>query len=73
MLLEQIVNRVSLEPGVTGDSSGFNPNAFIQPLLGTYGNVGRNIPGDPSLVETDLSFREKLSTFREDEFAVPLR
>ena len=44
-----------------GPSQYFNPNAFIQPLNGTYGNVGRNILQGPSLVETDLSFAKKLA------------
>jgi len=42
----------------------FNPNAFIQPLPGTYGNVGRNILQAPGLAETDLSFT-KLFSFSE--------
>jgi len=37
----------------------FNPNAFIQPLNGTYGNAGRNILRGPRLVTTDLSFAKK--------------
>jgi hypothetical protein len=44
-----------------GPSQYFNPNAFIQPLNGTYGNVGRNILQGPSLVETDLSFAKKIA------------
>ena len=39
----------------------FNPNAFIQPLAGTYGNAGRNVLTGPNLVETDLSLCKKLA------------
>ena len=38
-----------------GPNLYFNPNAFIQPLPGTYGDAGRNVLGGPGLVETDLS------------------
>jgi hypothetical protein len=54
--------RPSLNPAFTGSLYGggpnqyFNPSAFIQPLPGTYGNVGRNILHGPRLVTTDLSF-----------------
>ncbi len=33
----------------------FNPNAFVQPLPGTYGSVGRGILTGPSLADLDLS------------------
>ncbi len=33
----------------------FNPNAFIVPVPGTYGNVGRNTLTGPGLAELDLS------------------
>ena len=56
-----------------GPNLYFNPNAFIQPLPGTYGNVGRNVLGGPGLVETDLSAGKKLFAFGADESAVPLR
>jgi hypothetical protein len=58
--------RPSLNPSFTGPaiqggpSQYFNPNAFIQPLPGTYGNAGRNILQGPGLVETDLSLTKKL-------------
>ena len=38
-----------------GPNQYFDPNAFIQPLPGTYGNVGRNVLQGPGLVETDLA------------------
>jgi hypothetical protein len=47
-----------------GPNQYFNPNAFIQPLPGTYGNVGRNILQAPGLTETDLSLT-KLFSFSE--------
>jgi Carboxypeptidase regulatory-like domain len=39
----------------------FNPNAFIQPLPGTYGNVGRNTLQAPGLVSTDIAVAKKFS------------
>lgn len=53
--------RPSVNPAFTGSpiqngsNQYFNPNAFIQPLPGTYGNVGRNTLQGPSLVQTDVS------------------
>ena len=44
-----------------GPTEYFNPNAFIQPLPGTYGNVGRNVLPGPSLFETDLSLAKKFN------------
>jgi hypothetical protein len=59
--------RPSLNPNFTGriiqggPNAYFNPRAFVQPLPGTYGNVGRNILQGPALVETDLSLTKKFS------------
>jgi hypothetical protein len=59
--------RPSLNPNFTGQlieggpNQYFNPNAFIQPLTGTYGNAGRNILQGPGLAETDLSIARKFS------------
>jgi hypothetical protein len=44
-----------------GANEYFNPLAFVQPLPGTYGNVGRNVLTGPSLVETDLSLAKRFS------------
>jgi len=44
-----------------GPNRYFNPSAFLQPLPGTYGNVGRNILQGPALVETDLSLTKKFA------------
>ena len=39
----------------------FNPNAFIQPLPGTYGNVGRNVLQGPGLAELALSLAKRFA------------
>ena len=44
-----------------GPGEYFNPNAFIQPLPGTYGNAGRNILQGPNLYETDLSLAKRFN------------
>jgi len=44
-----------------GPNGYFNPNAFIQPLPGTYGNAGRNILQGPGLAETNVSVAKKIS------------
>ena len=59
--------RPSWNPSFTGPvvlglpDEYFNPNAFIQPLAGTYGNVGRNVLQGPNLFETDLSLAKKFN------------
>jgi hypothetical protein len=58
--------RPSLNPAFTGNvieggpNQYFNPNAFIQPLPGTYGNAGRNILQGAGLKETDISVAKRL-------------
>lgn len=42
-----------------GPDQFFNPLAFIQPLNGTYGNVGRNILQGPSLTQFDLALAKR--------------
>jgi len=44
-----------------GPDNYFDPHTFIQPLPGTYGNVGRNILQGPGLAQTDLSVARKFS------------
>src|SRR6266849_4991577 len=44
-----------------GPSQYFNPNAFIQPLPGTYGNAGRNILQGPRLAQTDVSVAKRFA------------
>jgi Carboxypeptidase regulatory-like domain len=59
--------RPSVNPNFTGPvilggaNQYFNPNAFIQPLPGTYGNVGRNTLQGPTLVTTDISLAKKFT------------
>ena len=54
-----------------GPAQYFNPNAFIQPLPGTYGNAGRNILQGPNLVETDFSVSRRFSF--SERFALQFR
>jgi hypothetical protein len=58
-----------------GPNEYFAPLAFIQPLAGTYGNVGRNILEGPSLKQFDLALAKRWSLservnlqFRSDFF-----
>jgi hypothetical protein len=44
-----------------GPNQYFNPAAFIQPLAGTYGNVGRNILQGAGLATTDFSLAKKFA------------
>jgi hypothetical protein len=44
-----------------GPNQYFNPNAFIQPLPGTYGNAGRDILQAPGLTQTDISLTKVFS------------
>jgi hypothetical protein len=41
-----------------GPAQYFNPEAFIVPISGTYGNIGRNVLNGPGLSELDLSLRK---------------
>jgi hypothetical protein len=58
--------RPSLNPAFTGKiilggpNKYFDPNAFVVPLNGTYGNAGRDILGGPGLNEIDLSMTKKM-------------
>jgi hypothetical protein len=49
---------------LSGPNGYFDPNAFIQPLPGTYGTAGRNILQGPRLFETDVALAKRFS-FRE--------
>jgi hypothetical protein len=57
--------RLSINPTFTGafvqggPNQYFTPNAFLQPLPRTYGNVGRNTLQGPALVQTDVSAAKK--------------
>jgi hypothetical protein len=44
-----------------GPNQYFNPQAFRQPLPGTYGNVGRNVLQGPGLAQTDLSLSRRFA------------
>ena len=46
---------------VGGPNQYFNPSAFLQPLAGTYGNLGRNTLRGPGLAETDFSVAKRIS------------
>ena len=72
--------RPSLNPAFSGPvieggpKQYFNPNAFLPPLNGTYGNAGRNILQGPGIIETDFSlaknfvFTERTSLQFKAEF-----
>ncbi|MGO9275103.1 MAG: carboxypeptidase regulatory-like domain-containing protein [Terriglobia bacterium] len=77
-------DRPSVKPGFTGPvllrspNQWFNPNAFILPVAGTYGNVGRGTLTGPGLAELDLSLLKNLPVsetarlqFRAEFFNVP--
>ena len=59
--------RPSWNPNFTGQvtqggaNQYFNPAAFIQPLAGIYGNVGRNILQGAGLATTDFSLAKKFA------------
>jgi hypothetical protein len=63
-------DRPSLNPAFTGPvvlgnpGQWFNPNAFILPTPGTYGNLGRSVYLGPGLEETDMSLM-KTTALRE--------
>jgi hypothetical protein len=44
-----------------GPTQYFNPNAFVLPATGTYGNVGRNVLTGPGLATTDFSASKNTS------------
>jgi hypothetical protein len=47
---------------VTGNpNQWFNPNAFVLPAAGTYGNVGRGVLTGPGLADVDLSLFKNFS------------
>jgi hypothetical protein len=58
--------RPSINPAFTGNvildnpNKYFDPNAFIVPLNGTYGNAGRDILEGPGLVNVDLSLAKRV-------------
>jgi hypothetical protein len=54
-------DRPSLNPAFSGPAilggpgQWFDPNAFILPAIGTYGNLGRGVFAGPGLADLDLS------------------
>jgi hypothetical protein len=58
--------RPSWNPAFSGNvilgglSKYYDPDAFIVPLNGTYGNVGRDVLRTPGLSEVDLSFSKRI-------------
>ena len=54
-------DRPSLKPGFSGSivegspNQWFNPNAFVLPTAGTYGNLGRGVYRGPGLADLDVS------------------
>jgi hypothetical protein len=55
-------NPAFTEPLILGlPGKYFNPNSFVQPLPGTYGNVGRNVLQGPGLAELDLSLAKRFA------------
>ena len=51
------VNPLFSGPVVLGtQTQWFNPNAFVLPIAGTYGNLGRGVFTGPGLAEVDASF-----------------
>jgi hypothetical protein len=73
-------DRPSLNPAFTGSivegnpNQWFNPNAFVLPPAGTYGNLGRGVLSGPGLAELDLSlvknipFTERVTLQIRSEF-----
>jgi hypothetical protein len=60
-------DRPSLNPSFTGPvilgtpNQWYNPNAFILPAVGTYGNLGRGALTGPGLADLDLSLFKNTS------------
>ena len=62
-------DRPSLNPAFTGPivlgepGQWFNPNAFILPAAGTYGNLGRGVFNGPGLADLDASLFKTTQVF----------
>jgi hypothetical protein len=60
-------DRPSLNPAFTGSvitgnpTQWFNPNAFLLPTAGTWGNLGRGVYDGPGLAEVDLSLFKRIA------------
>ena len=56
------VNPAFTGPVVTGNpNQWFNPNAFLVPAFGTFGNLGRGAFNGPGLAEVDLSVLKNIA------------
>jgi hypothetical protein len=56
------LNSAFTGPIVTGNpNQWFNPNAFVLPAAGTYGNQGRGVLNGPGLADVDLSLFKNFS------------
>jgi len=77
-------DRPSLNPSFTGpvivgtQGQWFNPQAFILPALGTWGNLGRGVYSGPGLAEVDFSVFKNIAVservnlqFRSEFFNLP--
>ena len=54
-------------PVITGDPNRwFNPQAFLLPMAGTYGNAGRNQFLGPNLIDFDTSLFKRIRASRRD-------
>lgn len=60
-------DRVSLNtaftgPVITGNpTQWYNPNAFVLPIAGTYGTIGRGVYSGPGLADADISLFKNIS------------
>ncbi len=69
-------DRPSLNPAFSGPvylsnpNQWFNPNAFVLPTAGTYGNVGRSILTGPGLADLDVSLFKTFALAERVEAAV---
>jgi hypothetical protein len=60
-------DRPSVNPSFTGPvvlgqvGQWYNPNAFVLPAAGTYGNLGRGVYSGPGLVDLDVSLFKNLA------------
>ena len=60
-------DRPSLNPSFSGpailgkQTQWFDPNAFVMPAIGTFGNLGRGVFHGPGLSNVDLSLLKNIS------------
>ena len=72
-------DRPSLNPAFSGPvvlgqpTQWFNPNAFILPAIGTYGNLGRGVFSGPGLADLDLSLMKDTAVSERAHLSIPRR